>query len=62
MTPSAVSQQMAVLEREAGTPVLERRGRGVRLTDAGVRLVENTERVLADLERARPILPPPRGG
>jgi DNA-binding transcriptional LysR family regulator len=52
MTPSAVSQQMAVLEREAGTPLLERRGRGVRLTDAGARLVENTERVLADLETA----------
>ena len=52
MTPSAVSQQMAVLEREAGTPLLERRGRGVRLTDAGTRLVENTERILAELERA----------
>ena len=52
MTPSAVSQQMAVLEREAGTPLLERRGRGVRLTDAGLRLVENTERILAELERA----------
>lgn len=52
MTPSAVSQQMAVLEREAGTPLLERRGRGVRLTDAGLRLVQNTERILADLERA----------
>jgi DNA-binding transcriptional LysR family regulator len=52
MTPSAVSQQMAVLEREAGTPLLERRGRGVRLTDAGLRLAENTERILAELERA----------
>ena len=52
MTPSAVSQQMAVLEREAGIPLLERRGRSVRLTDAGQRLVENTERILAELERA----------
>jgi DNA-binding transcriptional LysR family regulator len=52
MTPSAVSQQMAVLEREAGTPLLERRGRGVALTDAGLRLVENTERILAEMERA----------
>ena len=52
MTPSAVSQQMAVLEREAGTPLLERRGRGVRLTDAGAKLVENTERILAEMERA----------
>ncbi len=52
MTPSAVSQQMAVLEREAGTPLLERQGRGVRLTDAGARLVANTELILADIERA----------
>ncbi len=52
MTPSAVSQQMAVLEREAGVPLLERSGRGVRLTEAGRHLVEDTERVLAELERA----------
>ncbi|NTW28225.1 MAG: LysR family transcriptional regulator [Coriobacteriia bacterium] len=52
MTPSAVSQQMAVLEREAGIQLLERHGRGVKLTDAGSRLVTNTERVLAELERA----------
>ena len=52
MTPSAVSQQMAVLEREAGTELLERYGRGVRLTEAGVQLVANTELILADLERA----------
>ena len=52
MTPSAVSQQMAVLERETGTSLLERFGRGVRLTDAGVQLVTNTERILADIERA----------
>lgn len=52
MSPSAVSQQMAVLEREADTPLLERQGRGVRLTPAGARLVENTERILAALEMA----------
>ncbi len=52
MTPSAVSQQMAVLEREAGAQLLERHGRGVRLTDIGSRLVTNTERILADIERA----------
>src|SRR3954447_2196250 len=38
-TPSAVSQQLAVLEREVGVPLLERAGRGVRLTDAGRVLV-----------------------
>ncbi len=52
MTPSAVSQQMAVLEREAGVPLLERRGRGVQLTDAGARLVRNTEHILAAIEKA----------
>src|SRR6185436_1411560 len=39
-TPSAVSQQLAMLEREAGVPLLERSGRGVRLTDAALVLVE----------------------
>ncbi|MFI6263456.1 LysR family transcriptional regulator [Micromonospora sp. NPDC051006] len=34
-TPSAVSQQLAVLEREAGAQLLERSGRGVRPTEAG---------------------------
>ncbi|MEU4797198.1 LysR family transcriptional regulator [Streptomyces sp. NPDC023327] len=34
-TPSAVSQQMAALEKEAGIALLERTGRGVRPTDAG---------------------------
>lgn len=52
MTPSAVSQQMAVLERETGAQLLERYGRGVRLTDAGTQLVANTERILAEIERA----------
>lgn len=52
MSPSAVSQQMAVLEREAGVALLEREGRGVRLTEAGKVLVANTERILAEIEHA----------
>jgi DNA-binding transcriptional LysR family regulator len=48
-TPSAVSQQLAVLEREAGVALLERAGRGLRLTDAALVLVEHAE---ALLERA----------
>src|SRR5919107_4807162 len=48
-TPSAVSQQLAVLEREAGVRLLERAGRGVRLTDAGLVLVGHAA---ALLERA----------
>jgi DNA-binding transcriptional LysR family regulator len=51
-TPSAVSQQLAQLEREAGVALLERVGRGVRLTDAALGLVEHTEVVLARLEQA----------
>jgi DNA-binding transcriptional LysR family regulator len=45
-TPSAVSQQLAILEREAGVPLLERAGRGVRLTDPARVLVEHAEGLL----------------
>ena len=48
-TPSAVSQQLAMLEREAGVPLLERAGRGVRLTDPALVLVDHAD---ALLERA----------
>ncbi len=51
-TPSAVSQQLTVLEREAGVPLLERRGRGVMLTSPGRILVQHAEEILAALERA----------
>lgn len=52
VTPSAVSQQLAALEREAGVKLVERDGRRLRLTQAGQRLVEHTERVLAEIESA----------
>ena len=51
-TPSAVSQQLAALERECGAELLRRRGRGVELTDEGRLLVEVAERVGAELEAA----------
>ncbi len=51
-TPSAVSQQLATLEREAGVALLERDGRRLRLTDAGRGLVEHAEAVIARLELA----------
>jgi len=51
-TPSAVSQQLAALERDAGVPLLERVGRGVQLTEAGRRLVTHADAVLARLEAA----------
>jgi DNA-binding transcriptional LysR family regulator len=50
-TPSAVSQQLSALEREAGTPLLERTGRSVALTTAGHVLVRHAENVLAALEQ-----------
>ena len=52
-SPSALSQQVAALEREAGAPVLERLARGVRLTEAGRTLVVAGERVAAELAAAR---------
>jgi DNA-binding transcriptional LysR family regulator len=51
-TQSAVSQQIAALEREAGTKLVERSARGIRLTDAGEALVRHTEAVLANLAEA----------
>ncbi|MDR3660467.1 MAG: LysR substrate-binding domain-containing protein [Mycobacterium sp.] len=53
LTPSAVSQQLKILGREAGVTLLERRGRGVRLTDAGRTLVERADDVFAALDRAQ---------
>jgi DNA-binding transcriptional LysR family regulator len=51
-TASAVSQQIAALEREAGTVLLERRARGVVLTEAGQVLVRHADAVLAQLAAA----------
>ncbi len=51
-TPSAVSQQLAKLETEVGAPLLERSGRGVRLTDAGRVLVAHSDVVFRALDRA----------
>jgi len=53
ISPSAVSQQIALLETEAGLPLIERRGRRVRLTQAGQQLVAHAERVIAVLENAK---------
>src|SRR3954454_21365840 len=51
-TPSAVSQQLGVLEREAGVPLLQRAGRGVRLTDAALVLVRHAGALLERAELA----------
>lgn len=55
-TPSAVSQQLAALERSSGVAVLERVGRNVRLTDAGRELVRHAGDLLAGMERAQAAL------
>ena len=49
-TPSAISQQLGILEREAGVKLIEPAGRGVRLTDAGLVLAQHAD---ALLERTR---------
>ncbi|MFF0435329.1 LysR substrate-binding domain-containing protein [Streptomyces sp. NPDC004327] len=61
-TPSAVSQQLGTLEREAGVALLERSGRGVRLTPAGANLVRHAEAVLERLEQAAAELAEARHG
>jgi DNA-binding transcriptional LysR family regulator len=52
-TPSAVSQQMAKLEAEAGTALLAREGAGVQLTEAGRMLHEHALSIVEAVRRAR---------
>jgi DNA-binding transcriptional LysR family regulator len=52
VTPSAVSQQMRILEAEAGVPLLEPRGRHVRLTEAGEMLVRHADVITAAIASA----------
>ncbi|UGS35269.1 LysR family transcriptional regulator [Capillimicrobium parvum] len=51
-TQSAISQQIAALEREAGTKLVERSARAVRLTEAGEALVGHADAILARLQAA----------
>ncbi|MEU4625785.1 LysR family transcriptional regulator [Actinoplanes sp. NPDC023801] len=51
-SPSAVSQQLTVLEKEVGAPLLEKAGRGVRLTDAGRLLAQHARVLLTAAEAA----------
>src|SRR5215211_9178010 len=57
-TTSTVSQQLAVLAREAGTPLVEPAGRRVRLTPAGQRLAEHAVTILAAVDAANSDLDP----
>ncbi|BBH66973.1 LysR family transcriptional regulator [Actinoplanes sp. OR16] len=55
-TPSAVSQQIAKLERETGATLVEKDGRRLRLTDAGRVLADHAERVLTSVHEAESAL------
>src|SRR5919206_1809439 len=51
-TQSAISQQIAALEREAGCTLVQRSARGIRLTEAGEALVRHADAILARLDEA----------
>ena len=51
-TPSSVSQQLSVLERETGVRLFEKHGRGIRPTEAGVLLAEHAIGVLRSVSDA----------
>jgi DNA-binding transcriptional LysR family regulator len=52
-TPSAVSQQIALLEREVGHRLVDRSPHGAQLTEAGIVLVRHADVALDELDRAR---------
>ncbi|RKQ87047.1 DNA-binding transcriptional LysR family regulator [Solirubrobacter pauli] len=56
MSPSAVSQQLQALERESGASLLERHGRTVALTDAGVALAGHARVILERIDAAEEAL------
>jgi DNA-binding transcriptional LysR family regulator len=61
-SPSAVSQSITALERETKTPLLEKVGRGVRPTQAGLVLAEHAEAIAAQLHDAEQALEALRAG
>lgn len=61
VTTSAVSQQLAKLEREVGQQLLAKNGRGVRLTDAGKLLADHAAKILSQVELAQSDIEAQRG-
>ncbi|MFC5154221.1 LysR family transcriptional regulator [Streptomyces amakusaensis] len=61
VTTSAVSQQLAKLEREVGQQLLAKNGRGVRLTDAGRLLADHAARIISQVELAQSDIEAQRG-
>jgi len=53
LSPSAISQQIALFEQELDMALTERRGRGVALTPAGEALVRHAARIMAVMDEAR---------
>ena len=62
LTPSAVSQQLAVLEREVGQPLLEPNGRTVRLTPAATAVLAHADALFSEVERMDATLAALAGG
>ena len=62
LTPSAVSQQLAVLEREVGQPLLEPNGRTVRLTPAATAVLAHADTLFSEVERMDATLAALAGG
>lgn len=61
-SPSAVSQQLAQLEREVGATLFERLGRRIRLTELGILLSEHADDILESVESAQMALEHAQGG
>jgi DNA-binding transcriptional LysR family regulator len=61
VTTSAISQQMARLEREVGQRLTERHGRGIRLTEAAALLAREAGDLLAHAEQVEARLAAHRG-
>jgi DNA-binding transcriptional LysR family regulator len=62
LTPSAVSQQLAGLEREVGQPLLEPNGRTVRLTPAAIAVLAHADALFSEVERMDATLAALAGG
>ncbi|MEQ4717609.1 LysR family transcriptional regulator [Nonomuraea sp. B19D2] len=61
-TPSAISQHIAALQRETGTPLVERHGRGIRPTEAGRLLASHAGQIQTQIARAETALADLRAG
>jgi len=55
LTPAAVAARLHALEAELGTPLIQRAGRSVRVTEAGLKILERSRGLLRDLRDLRAI-------